>query len=96
MALRLSFSIIKDDTTRPFFLNIMKMDKPHIVRGFMTDERGVDTLTGLRSTMVDEVEAWCKENNCGIRYDEYAAGYGHPAFGFDTEEQLAFFMLRWA
>ena len=95
MTLRLTFTVINDKNIHKFFGN-RKFDKPHNVRGFMTNQLGADTLTGLRSTMVDEVEAWCKETGCGIRYDEYATGYGHPAFGFDTEEKLAFFMLRWA
>jgi hypothetical protein len=95
MSLKLTFKIIaKNELAGDFDY------KPYNVRATMTDYRNfVDTLTGMRSTMIDEVEVWCKENNCGVRYDEYvnlSLYTFKPSFGFDTEEQLALFMLRWA
>jgi len=76
----------------------VKLPKPYNVRATMTDiyRPQVDTMTGMRFNMINEVAAWCKENNCGVQYDEYANKSLTPAFGFDTEEQLALFLLRWA
>ena len=67
--------------------------KPFNVRATMTDHSGrVDTMTEMRGFMIDEVQVWCWLNNCGSQY--HFGGY--PIFGFDTEEQLALFLLRWA
>jgi hypothetical protein len=95
MSLRLTFKIITD-SDNPVYKDL-KLIKPFNVRGTMTDHSGtVDTMTGMHGTMIDEVEVWCWQNNCGRRYNEFNTAYGQPAFGFDTEEQLAYFMLRWA
>jgi hypothetical protein len=42
-----------------------------------------------RGPQLEEVAAWCVENNCGRRmsYDQ---------FKFQNEQELTFFMLRWS
>jgi len=95
MSLKLTFKMITEDT---IYFQDVKLPKPYNVRAAMTHIRvsEVDTMTGMRGGIIDEVAEWCKENNCGVQYDEYANKSLTPAFGFDTEEQLALFMLRWA
>lgn len=94
MSLKLTFKMITEDN--PYFQDA-KLPKPYNVRGTMTDinRPQVDTMTGMRSYMIDEVAEWVKENNCGVQYDEYDNKSLTPAFGFDTEEELALFLLRW-
>jgi len=92
MSLRLTFKIINSNELAGDFDY-----KPFNVRATITDinRPQVDTMTGMRSNMIDEVAAWCKENNCGVQWGD-TNYYGYPLFGFDTEEQLALFLLRWA
>jgi len=90
MSLRLTFKIIDSNELAGDFDY-----KPFNVRATMTDHSGrVDTMTEMRSNMIDEVQVWCLLNNCGSQY--HTNYYSYPFFGFDTEEQLALFLLRWA
>lgn len=47
------------------------------------------TPTGLRDEHLDPVLIWCRDNNCG-----YRTSFNH--FAFDTDEQMAWFILRWS
>jgi hypothetical protein len=51
-------------------------------------EHGVTTSTGLRETDLDPIQAWCTENQCGVRisFDE---------FKFKDGEEISLFLLRW-
>ena len=90
MSLRLTFKIIDSNEFAGDFDY-----KPFNVRATMTDHSGrTDTMTEMRGFMIDEVQVWCLLNNCGSQYQFNKSGY--PLFGFDTEEQLALFLLRWA
>ena len=86
MSLRLTFKIIDSNEFAGDFDY-----KPFNVRATMTDH----TMTEMRGSMIDEVQVWCLLNNCGSQY-QYVPNIGYPIFGFDTEEQLALFLLRWA
>jgi hypothetical protein len=51
-------------------------------------EHGAVTPTGLRETDLDPIQAWCEENNCGVRmsFDE---------FKFRNGEEISLFLLKW-
>jgi len=92
MSLKLTFKIVNSNEFAGDFDY-----KPFNVRATMTDHSGrTDTMTEMRGFMIDEVQVWCLLNNCGSQYQYVPNFGGHPIFGFDTEEQLALFLLRWA
>jgi hypothetical protein len=41
------------------------------------------------STMLDELEIWCKENDCGVRLS-------FNAFRFRDDKERMLFLLRWS
>lgn len=43
---------------------------------------------GLRDYDMDPIQNWCVENRCGVRTS-------FDTFKFRTEDELAFFLLRW-
>ena len=69
-------------------------DHPLKLRYAMLYENGAFTPTGMRSYHTDPVEQWCNEQNCGkFLQREDPKWWCHV--GFENEEQLAFFLLRW-
>jgi len=51
---------------------------------------GCFTPTGLRDNHTDELHAWCEQHRCGyIRREEIYR------ISFASEQDLAFFLLRW-
>ena len=41
------------------------------------------------STLLDEIETWCRENDCGLRLS-------FNAFRFLNDEERMMFLLRWS
>ena len=99
MPLKLTFKIIDSNELEAVMAFSGDFNyKPFNARATMTDTNrtAVDTMTGMRGDMLDEVQAWCLLNNCGSQYEIIKNFGGYPLFGFDTEEKLAFLMVRWA
>ena len=45
--------------------------------------------TGISEGDMDPVQAWCEENNCGVRTS-------FDTFKFKNKKEMTMFLLRWA
>lgn len=51
-------------------------------------EHGALTATGLANFDMDPIQAWCEQNECGIRIS-------FEEFKFRNQKELSLFLLKW-
>ena len=53
------------------------------------DRPGRSLLIGIGEDEMDPVQAWCEENNCGVRVS-------FDQFRFRNKQEITMFLLRWS
>ena len=65
-----------------------KHERPFYLCARIHHDNGAITPTGLREEHLVPVQAWCVENQCGIRTS-------FDMFRFRDEKEMSMFLLRW-